>query len=328
MNYIDLHCDALTKTMINHGQDASLHATSDTMVDFQSMKKGNCLLQVLAIWVVPQEGYQKWFQMPPISEEAYVRGCLKLYQKNMRDHAKIIGTVHSVSEIFRNHKQGKMSTLLAVEDCGILHGDLENINRLYAEGVRMMGVLWNEKNCMGSPQSRNVERMQEGLTAFGREAVSYMQEKGMVVDVSHLSDGGFYEVAELAKRPFIASHSNCRACAPHTRNLTDEMIRILAEHGGVAGVNFGPEFLNRDIEKRESKVEQIVEMMWHMRKIGGSEVIAIGTDFDGIEGNLEIASPAEMPKLFEKLRKKGFTSAEVEKIAKENALRVLKDCLS
>ena len=90
--------------------------------------------------------------------------------------------------------------------------------------------------------------MARGLTPFGRDAVEEMQRLGMLVDVSHLSDGGFWEVARLAKRPFLASHSNCRALCPHPRNLTDEMLRTLGEKGGVAGLNFGPQFLNADPE--------------------------------------------------------------------------------
>ena len=147
----------------------------------------------------------------------------------------------------------------------------------------------------------------------------------MIVDVSHLSDAGFYDVVKYSTKPFVASHSNCRALCPATRNLTDEMIRVLGNCGAVAGINFEPSFLNADIDDKFSRIEGMCDHILHLIDKGGAECVGIGTDFDGIEGCLEIGEPTQMEYLVEGLRKVGFTQDEVDRIAWKNALRVLCD---
>lgn len=198
---------------------------------------------------------------------------------------------------------------------------------LYGLGVRVLGLTWNYANCFGAPNSQDPAVMSAGLTPFGRDAVVRMQELGMLVDVSHLSDGGFRDVAALARRPFVATHSNCRAFSPHPRNLTDEMIRALADRGGVMGLNFCPEFLTPAAAGRESRVEDLVAMARHEKRVGGIEVVAIGSDFDGIDGDLEIPDAARMPLLADGLSRGGFTDDEIDKILCGNVLRVIRDAI-
>ena len=131
--------------------------------------------------------------------------------------------------------------------------------------------------------------MEKGLTDFGKEVVAEMERLGMAVDVSHVSDGVFWDVAAIAKKPFLASHSNARAVCGHTRNMTDDMIRKLAEKGGVMGLNIGPEFITFGSE--ESTVDGMVKQILHIREVGGSDILALGSDFDGIHGKLEVAGP-------------------------------------
>ena len=204
---------------------------------------------------------------------------------------------------------------------------MERIDKLYQMGVRLITLTWNDDNCFGHSHAKDAGRMQLGLTPFGKEAVTYMTERGILVDVSHLSDGGFYDVAELVKGPFVASHSNCRELAPATRNLTDDMIRILAEHGGVCGLNFYPPFLNTDPVDKVSRIERMCEHVKHLVNVGGIECVGIGTDFDGIEGNLEIADCMEMEKLFDALQKTGFSEDALEKIAYKNVERVIREVM-
>lgn len=208
-----------------------------------------------------------------------------------------------------------------------MDGRMENLDRFYGMGIRLISLTWNAPNCFGAPNGST-----GGLTPFGREAVSHMNRLGMLVDVSHLSDRGFSEVAELCKRegkPFVASHSNCRALTLHSRNLTDEMIRAVADCGGVIGVNFGPEFLEQGQPRfrRESRGAAIAAHLRHMIRVGGVGCAAIGTDFDGISGRLEIGSAERMPLLFEALEREGFTQDETEGIAFRNVERVLREVL-
>ena len=135
---------------------------------------------------------------------------------------------------------------------------------------------------------------------------------------------GFYDVARLSKKPFIATHSNSRAMKNHSRNLNDDMIKILANSGGVTGINFCSAFLgNYEI----SSIKDMVRHIKHIRNIGGIDVVALGSDFDGIENKVEISDVSEMGKLAIELEKEGFTTTEIEKIYYKNALRVIKDVL-
>ncbi len=152
----------------------------------------------------------------------------------------------------------------------------------------------------------------------------------MIVDVSHLSDKGFWDIVEHGTRPFAASHSNCRALAPHTRNLTDEMIRALAEKGGIAGLNYYAPFLDADPthpESCRSTVERIAKHAAHYKQVGGAQMIALGSDFDGIDGPHQLENATCLPLLADALRREGFTEDEVEGIYCRNAMRFFEDNL-
>lgn len=170
--------------------------------------------------------------------------------------------------------------------------------------------------------------MELGLKPFGKEAVVYMQQElGMLVDVSHLSDGGFYDVAALCQKPFIASHSNARALSPHPRNLSDKMLGILGEKGGVAGLNFYGCFLNEDIRCDRSRAKRIAQHARYMADKGGVECVGLGSDFDGIDGNMELTGCEKMPLLWDALKEEGFHESEIEKIAHQNVLRVIGEAM-
>ena len=143
----------------------------------------------------------------------------------------------------------------------------------------------------------------------------------MIIDVSHLSDGGFEDVFSHSKRPFIASHSNAREILNHPRNLTDEMIRKIAEKGGVIGLNFGGEFLQKT---GRSTVEAMLPHIRHIQNVGGYEVLVIGTDFDGVEEDMEIRGCQDMPYLIQALERHGLSASEIGGICYENAEKFLK----
>lgn len=149
----------------------------------------------------------------------------------------------------------------------------------------------------------------------------------MIADVSHASDGTFWDILKYAKGPVVASHSNCRNLCNHPRNLTDEMIRAIAEQGGVAGLNFFGPFLGTT---KESKIEEMTAHILHMIQVGGSEFPAIGTDFDGIDGleRLDIPNASAMELLWEALKKKGLSQGQLDKIWGENVERVLREVLA
>ncbi|MPM36139.1 hypothetical protein SDC9_82734 [bioreactor metagenome] len=151
-----------------------------------------------------------------------------------------------------------------------------------------------------------------------------MNELGMIIDVSHLNDGGFYDVSRNSKKPFIASHSNARNVTGASRNLTDDMIKVLGNHGGITGINFCKFFLG---ESKISKVDDIIKHIKHIVNVGGIDVVAMGSDFDGIPDDLEMKDISQMYMLQDALLKSGFNEDEIEKMMYKNALRVIKDVL-
>lgn len=336
MNYIDMHCDTLAKAAAQQKKTAG--ELRNTMVDAKRLHQCGAKAQFFAMflqqkreenWRDPGLAYTEknnlWYTDAEIRKQ--MQDMYEVYQNTMETCSDIIAPAYNYEGLQRNWQQKKVSAFLTVENGCVVDGKMERLEQLYQMGVRLITLTWNDDNCFGHSHAKDAGRMQLGLTPFGKEAVTYMTERGILVDVSHLSDGGFYDVAELVKGPFVASHSNCRELAPATRNLTDDMIRILAEHGGVCGLNFYPPFLNTDPVDKVSRIERMCEHVKHLVNVGGIECVGIGTDFDGIEGNLEIADCMEMEKLFDALQKTGFSEDALEKIAYKNVERVIREVM-
>lgn len=336
MNYIDMHCDTLAKAAAQQKKTAG--ELRNTMVDAKRLHQCGAKAQFFAMflqqkreenWSDPGLAYTEknnlWYTDAEIRKQ--MQDMYEVYQNTMETCSDIIAPAYNYEGLQCNWRQGKVSAFLTVENGCVVDGKMERLEQLYQMGVRLITLTWNDDNCFGHSHAKDAGRMQLGLTPFGKEAVTYMTERGILVDVSHLSDGGFYDVAELVKKPFVASHSNCRELAPATRNLTDDMIRILAEHGGVCGLNFYPPFLNTDPVDKVSRIERMCEHVKHLVNVGGIECVGIGTDFDGIEGNLEIADCMEMEKLFDALQKKGFCEDDIERIAYKNVERVIREVM-
>lgn len=325
MQYIDMHCDTLAKALMQ-GKD-TVRELAGTMADVRRLKEGGACAQFFAMFV-PQKMDPAWFGQETAPEpEELLEKLYAVFQNTLAACGDLLAQAYSGADLARNREAGKLSAFLTIENGDVVRGKAEALKRFYEMGVRLITLTWNDPNCFGFPHSAKPEEMKRGLTDFGKEAVCHMNELGMLVDVSHLSDGGFYDVAEISKKPFVASHSNCRALSPSTRNLTDGMIRVLAEKGGVAGLNFAPFFLNRDISDPVSRIERMCDHVCHLIEKGGIECVGIGTDFDGIDGEFEIADCTGMPRLFEALRARGLSEDAVEKIAYKNVERVIRDVM-
>lgn len=148
----------------------------------------------------------------------------------------------------------------------------------------------------------------------------------MIIDVSHLSDAGFYDVLAHTKKPFVASHSNARSLCTAPRNLADDMIRKLAKRGGIAGINFCQHFLGAP-DANETYLDLAVQHMKYMINLGGEDFVALGSDFDGIDRYADIPDCSIMPKLVQKMKKAGLTPTQIEKICYQNTLRIYRELL-
>ena len=324
MQYIDMHCDTLMRAYMEKKE--TIYQTPEFMLDIDRMRKGNCLAQYFAIFMQQESTWEKVQGAFPNDLE-YIKALLDIFHKSMREHSELIAPAGTIQQLEKNASAGKMSGILSLEDGRVVNGQMERLEWLYEQGIRMITLTWNYENCFGFPNSEDRSIMQKGLKPFGREVIVRMNELGLAVDVSHLSDGGFWDVVKLSKKPFVASHSNCRTLSPHSRNMTDEMIRALAEKGGVMGLNFAGPFLSADGESRESTLGRMILHLKHMVKMGGIEIAAIGTDFDGTDGIFDIPDCSKMQLLFGAMEKHGFTEAQIEKIAYKNVKRVMRDVM-
>ncbi|WP_422484723.1 dipeptidase [Gudongella sp. DL1XJH-153] len=325
MKFIDLHCDTLMKTA-EANKSISLLENNTTSVDFKRMKKGGSLAQFFAVFLPTEEMFIENVG-EIMDDDIYINTLVNTLKREIGENSSMIALAYNYEDILRNEKNGRMSAILTIEDGRSVQGSLDKLKHYYDMGIRLMSLTWNFENCFGYPNSDDKEIMGKGMKKFGKEAVEYMNDLGMIVDVSHISDGGFYDVAKISKKPFVASHSNAREISPHKRNLTDHMIKTLAEKGGVAGINFAPHFLQPDTTTDRSTVELMVRHLNHMKNVGGEDVVALGSDFDGIRGELEVDSIHKMPMIFDALEKDGWSIGQIEKLAYKNTLRVIRESM-
>lgn len=318
MNLIDMHCDTLSLLSgKKKGQDLE---HTDCSISLPGMKKAGTLAQFFACFT-----YLEDFKETDGYEGCYRQALdmISVLEEQLSLFPDALALARSCDEIRKNASEGKISAVLTIEEGGILNRKADRLHILYEKGVRLMTLMWNYENCLGYPNSRDAELMKKGLKDFGIEVVERMGGLGMIADVSHASDGSFYDILKYAKGPVVASHSNCRALCSHPRNLSDDMIHALAEKGGIAGLNFYGSFLGT---KEDSKIEEMTAHILHMIRVGGREFPAVGTDFDGIDGmdHMDIPKADGMEKLWEALKKKGLSEEQLELIWSGNALRVLR----
>ena len=211
--------------------------------------------------------------------------------------------------------------VFSIEGGEILQGSLELFAEFDAAArVRMIALTWNFENEIGHPAKNGPEG---GLKPFGLSLVREMNRKGVLCDVSHLNEAGFWDVIEHSTLPPVASHSNARALCEHTRNLTEAQIRAVIEKKGYIGVNFYSAFLAGG---RAATLEDVYRHVDAILQLGGEDVVGFGSDFDGIDAWPEgLANPADFPALLDFLAARGGYAPEVlEKIAGGNLFRVLK----
>lgn len=326
MNIIDLHCDTISR--LQQAGEGSRLSKNEFHIDLEKLEQGGYVLQNFAL-----------FMDTNLSKDVY-EDCMQQYrrfQKEMECNAERIGLITSYEQYLQNKRQGKISALLSIEEGAACKESVELLRDFYDKGVRMMTLTWNYKNRLASPNDfvRDKEdctdmtaNTVEGLTKTGFLFMEEMARLNMILDVAHLGDKGIYDVLVHSKGKVVASHSNARSICGHVRNLKDDMIAAIGERGGIIGVNFYPYFLeNKPKEQCKCTIEGLIRHMKHLQKVGGMDCVSLGTDFDGMEGELEIQDASKMSLLVEGMRGHGFTETQVEKICYKNAERFLRESL-
>lgn len=312
---VDAHCD----TALRLAQGVSLTPEADGEagghVDLPRLRKGGVDLQVFALWV----DHDRHTLNAP--ERALT--LLDAVWREIDNHPDELRPILTAADLDAAHAEGKIGVMLSIEDGAALGGSTAALRMFYRLGVRALGLTWNGRNELaegvGSQQSGG------GLTQFGRDVIGEMDRLGMVVDVSHLTERGFWDVTETTTRPFIASHSNARALCDHPRNLTDKQIMALAERGGVMGMNFFSVFVQED---GDASIADVVRHIDHIAALVGPEHIGIGSDYDGISRTpVGLEDVATLPRITEALLAEGYDEDAIRGILGGNFKRVFEEVL-
>lgn len=316
MKFIDLHCDT---AMHIFQSDKKLYK-NDICIDINKLQEGKALAQFFAMFIEKDQVTDSY---------DYCKRMLKKFKVELDENKDFISLCRNYSDLEKAQKEGKIGAFLTIEEGDAIKGDIEKLREFKKEGISLITLTWNFENDLGYPNA-GLKFQNRGLKERGIKVVEEMNKLGMLIDVSHLSDAGFYDCIKHSKKPIIASHSNAREKSPHPRNMTDDMIKKLAENGGITGINFCSAFLidRADVSDEEmGTLDDMVRHIKHIRNVGGIDIIGLGSDFDGIENKVEVENASQMMKLADRLSKEGFTMNEIEKIFSRNAKRIIKEVL-
>ncbi len=321
MYIADLHCDTILNIF---REDGCCLKRNNSHIDCEKLKKGEYVLQNFAMFT--DFGKKE-------STFDFVNKMIDKYYNELDKNKDLIMPVFSYGDIERNIKDGKISAVLTIEEGAVCEGSVDKLRSLYSRGVRMMTFTWNYTNCLASPNSKEDKgsfvNVENGLTEKGFEILEEMEKLGIIADVSHLSDKGFYDVAKASKKPFVASHSNSREICCHPRNLTDDMIKIISDKNGVVGLNYCNSFLSNNFAPDSGiNIQEFIPHIKHIVDVGGEDCIALGTDFDGIDHPpIQIDNASKQQSFVSLLEQSGFKESFIEKICYKNVLRLYKEML-
>ncbi len=316
MFVLDSHCD--TPTQMLRGLDIGSGNPSG-QVDISKLKAGCVDASFFALYT-PADMVEK-------EATGHALEMLSLVYDAVNEHKEDIALAFSPKEALINKEKGLVSIMIGIENGSPIRDSLSLLRMFYRLGVRYMTLTHNADNLIADAAAEG--NRWHGLSPFGREVVDEMNRLGMIVDVAHVSDETFYDVIGCSKAPIVSTHSCCRALASHRRNMTDDMIRKMADKGGVIQINFYPAFLSDSYETVMPGVSVIADHIDHAVKVAGIEHVGIGTDFDGIEITPDgMENVSKLPRVFDELTIRGYSEDQIEKIAGKNFIRVFNDVIS
>lgn len=303
----DAHCDTIFELV----EQKKALKKNDLHLDLERLTEYAGYIQVFAAFVD-----RKNIRVSPIHH------CLQLircYHEEILNNKNAVQHCTTVEDILAALKKRKVAAILSIEGAEGLEGDIAALWMFYQLGVRMITLTWNYANELADGI---MEPRGGGLTEFGIACVKEMNRLGIAIDVSHLSESGFWDVARISQDPFVASHSNAKALCAHPRNLSDDQIKALISCGGCIGINFYPEFLT---ENKKCTIEDIFSHIAYFFQLGGEMHVGFGSDFDGVSALPHNFCGVQNTKdILKGLAVRGYTETEIENISYQNFLRTLR----
>lgn len=307
--FIDFHCDTLMDTVDGK---RSLMDGGEGHINLPALESSGVLMQVFACFVddmyVRKKAADRVFAM------------IDSFYNEVDKSGGRLEPVYRFDDLNRIKENGRVGGLLSIEGGEALEGSMYLLRDFYRLGVRAITLTWSRRNELGDGIG---EDSGSGLTSFGKDVVKEMNRIGMIVDVSHLNERGFWDVINVASAPVIASHSDCRALCSHPRNLTDEQIRAIADTGGVIGINFAAEFLSDG----QASMNDIIRHIDHIADVAGIGCVGFGSDFDGCTIPGDMSGVSDMLLIRQNLIDSGYGIEDVDKICYKNWERVIKKVL-
>ena len=309
ISVFDAHCDTISRCWREYeGLDCN-----SGMISLEKVSGFKRYCQFFALWTA--DGYTGYPAGGDSIERAYhvLLRCFK--DQIARNSNKIVQCCTAV-EAERANRQGKVAAFLSVEGGELLGCDPDRLEQAARDGVKAINITWNFANALSGSHSDEPER---GLSTIGYRFVKKMEDLHILVDVSHLSEAGFWDVVEIARRPILASHSNIKSVWNHTRNLTDEQITAIIKNQGVIGLNFYEEFVggSRDLDMIRAHLDRLLEL-------GGGKTAALGGDWDGCDTMAGLPAIDSLPRLYEHLLRHGYTETVVQDLFYNNLMRVVR----
>lgn len=312
MNFpvFDFHCDTALALLGEDMNQAGSLRSNKLHIDLERASQLGGYAQCFACFTTPL--MEKWHKISPI---VIFERELATIQREVDKNRDLISIAYSPREIQQNRENGKMSAILTLEGTAGFGHDPALLEDLYAIGFRISSLGWNEQNPLtGSHMTGG------GLTDQGREYVKEAQRLGMLIDVSHISDEGFWDILKITNAPIIATHSNSRTICDNSRNLTDDMFRAICETGGLAGYNVCAEFTGEN-----PTIDTVCDHIFHLMELDPSgKHIALGGDLDGITAMPQgFEGVQSYPVLANRLLERGLDEKTVMDIYWNNAIGVM-----
>lgn len=357
---VDTHADVPINMLEMPGFDIGVkhnYAEDGTQIDFPRMKEGGMDAMFFAVYLAQGK-------RTPEGNAAAKANALKIFQAihdAVKKYPNIAELVTSAGEGFATHKKGKLGVFIGMENGWPIGHDLANLKLYYDLGLRYITLSHSYNNDISDSSGDPEGAEHGGISKWGEQCIAEMNKLGIIVDVSHISDSAFYDVMRLSKAPVFASHSSCRALCDVKRNMTDDMIKLMASKGGVIQINFVADFLKKPSEEvaisirtlrmqamkadatpedkkkinaelRQIKykypgdvptVKAVVDHIDHVVQIAGIDHVGIGMDMDGGSDVIGCEDVSKIKNVTIELLRRGYSEKDIRKIWGENTMRVL-----